>query len=105
MDPIDLAKWLKKGIEEEQLYVIPYPEEKESLGKHFKQIVDSVLPIEADPEGTKRRLDCWKALGEMAMEEAKKNPTKPVQPGFGRAKPDLEWVKPAEMRPAPQLDE
>jgi NAD(P)-dependent dehydrogenase (short-subunit alcohol dehydrogenase family) len=99
MDPIDLAKWLKKGIEEEKLYVIPYPEEKESLEKHFKLIVDSVLPVEADPVGTKRRLDCWKALGDMAVEEAKKDPAKPVGPGFGRANPDLDWVKPAEMRP------
>ena len=101
MDPVDLAKWLKKGIEEEKLYVIPYPEERAALEKHFKEIVESVLPVEADPEGTKRRLDCWKALGDMAMEEAMKDPTKPVGPGFGRANPDLDWVKPAQMGPPP----
>jgi len=105
MDPVDLAKWLKKGIEAEQLYILPYPEEREGLERHFKAIIDSVLPIEDDPEGTKRRLDCWRALGDMATAEAKKDPTKPVQPGFGRAKPDLDWVKPAEMRPASQLEE
>ena len=105
MDPVDLGKWLKKGMEKDQLYVIPYPEEKDSLEKHFKVIVDSVLPVEADPEGTKRRLDCWKALGEMAMEEAKKDPTKLVGPGFGRPKPDLDWVKPPEMRPMPPQGE
>jgi NAD(P)-dependent dehydrogenase (short-subunit alcohol dehydrogenase family) len=94
MDPIDLAKWLKKGIEEEALYIIPYPEEKEALEKHFKQIVDSVLPVEADPEGTRRRVEAWKALGERALEEAKKDPTKPADIGFGKANPALDWVKP-----------
>ena len=101
MDPLDLAKWLKKGIEEEELYVIPYPEEKEALEKHFKLIVDSVLPVEADPEGTRRRQECWKALGDMAAEEAKKDPTKPMSIGFGKANPDLDWVKPGQSRNVP----
>ena len=54
MDPVDLATWVKKGIEDEQLYIIPYPEEREALEKHFKMIVESVLPMEADPEGAKK---------------------------------------------------
>jgi NAD(P)-dependent dehydrogenase (short-subunit alcohol dehydrogenase family) len=97
MDPIDLAKWLKKGIEDEQFYIIPYPEEKEALERHFKEIVDSVLPVEADPEGVRKRQEAWGRSMEAAIEEAKKNPSKPLQPGFGRAKPDLEWVKPVEI--------
>lgn len=103
MDPIDLAKWLKKGIEDEQLYIIPYPEEKEALEKHFEQIVDSVLPLEADPEGVRRRQAAWKAMMESALEEARQNPGKPVQPGFGRPRPELDWVKPMQM-PAPAED-
>jgi NAD(P)-dependent dehydrogenase (short-subunit alcohol dehydrogenase family) len=99
MDPVDLANWLKKGIEEEQLYIIPYPEERESLEKHFKAIVDSVLPVEGDPEGTRKRLEAWKALRERAIQEAKGDPAKPAEPGFGRAKPELDWVKPNEMPP------
>ena len=61
MDPIELANHVKKGIEDEQLYIIPYPESKEGLEEHFKMIVDSVLPMEADPEGVKQRNEALKA--------------------------------------------
>jgi NAD(P)-dependent dehydrogenase (short-subunit alcohol dehydrogenase family) len=105
MDPLDLAKWLKKGIEDEQLYIIPYPEERTGLERHFKVILDSVLPIEADPEGTQRRLDCWKAVAEAAMEEAKKSGGQPTSIGFGKANPELDWVKTADMRPPTQLED
>ena len=56
MDPEDLARWVKKAIEANQLYIIPYPESKAGLERHFKMIVDSVLPMEADPEGVKKRM-------------------------------------------------
>ena len=105
MDPVDLATWVKKGIEDEQLYIIPYPEEREALERHFKEILDSVLPMEADPEGVRRRHECMKGLMEAAMEEAKKDPTKPVDIGFGKAKPDLDWVKPVQMPPPPPREE
>lgn len=104
MDPLDLAKWLKKGIEDEKLYIIPYPEEKPALEKHFKEIVDSVMPVEADPVGTQKRLDAWKGLAAMAAEEAKQDPSKPVESLFGRANPDLDWVKPTVMTPPAQLE-
>ena len=105
MDPVDLAKWVKKGIEAEQLYIIPYPEEREALEKHFKEIVDSVLPLEADPEGVRRRKEVMRSLMEAAVEEAKKDPSKPVQIGFGRPRPELDWVKPVQMGPPPAAKE
>jgi hypothetical protein len=105
MDPIDLATWLKKGIEDEQFYIIPYPEEKEALQEHFKEIVDSVPPVEADPEGVRKRQEAWKTSMGAAIEEAKKDPSKPLQPGFGRPRPELEWVKPMEMGPPPPPEE
>lgn len=104
MDPIDLAKWLKKGIEDDQLYVIPYPEEKEGLEKHFKAIVDSVLPVEADPEGVRKRQAAWGLSMELAIAETKADPTKPLRPGFGRANPELDWVKPTVI-PMPPPEE
>lgn len=55
MDPVVLANWLRKGIEAERFYIIPYPEERETLERHFKEILDSVLPSEADPEGVRWR--------------------------------------------------
>ena len=36
------------------------------------------------PKGARRRLEAWKAIGERAMEEAKKDPAKPSSVGFGR---------------------
>jgi len=102
MDPVDLAKWVKKGIEDEQFYIIPYPEEREALEKHFQKIVESVLPMEADPEGAKKRVEAFRAIGERAVEEAKKDPAGVLNVGFGRAKPDLEWVKPTTLPPPPE---
>jgi len=61
MEPVELAGHMKKGIEDEQLYIIPYPEAKESLEKHFQEILDSVLPMEADPEGVKQRNEALRA--------------------------------------------
>ena len=55
MDPEELARHVKRGIEENQLYIIPYPELKAGLERHFKMILNSVLPMEADPEGVKKR--------------------------------------------------
>lgn len=68
MEPVELAEWTKKGIANGDLYIIPYPEAKDQLRAHFDKIVDAVLPVEADPEGTKKRVD---ALMEWATGSAK----------------------------------
>ena len=51
-----------------QLYVIPYPEAKEMLRKHFDDIVAAVLPMEADPEGARKRTE---ALQNWAADRAR----------------------------------
>jgi NAD(P)-dependent dehydrogenase (short-subunit alcohol dehydrogenase family) len=64
MDPVELAEHVKAGIEANQLYIIPYPEAKDGLRQHFDLIVDSVLPLEADPEGARLRTEAliaWSA--------------------------------------------
>lgn len=60
LDPVVLARRTKEAMEANQLYIIPYPEQKEPLEQHFKQIVDAVLPMEADPEGAKERTEALK---------------------------------------------
>ena len=60
LDPVVLARRTKEAMEADQLYIIPYPEQKEPLVQHFKQIVDSVLPMEADPEGARQRTEALK---------------------------------------------
>jgi len=68
MDPIQLANFAKQGIENDQLYIIPYPEAKEQLKAHFDTIVEAVLPLEADPEGARLRTE---ALQNWARDRAK----------------------------------
>ena len=57
MEPVELAEHVMRGIENEQLYIIPYPEAKEMLAKHFQDIVCAVPPLETDPEGAKKRTE------------------------------------------------
>ena len=57
MEPVDLAGHMKACIEQNQLYCIPYPEAKAGMEKHFQMVLDSVLPVEADPEGVKQRTE------------------------------------------------
>jgi len=68
MDPVELAEHVKAGIVANQLYIIPYPEAKEGLRAHFDLIVESVLPLEADPEGARLRTE---ALQNWAADRAK----------------------------------
>ncbi len=74
LDPIVLARRSKEAMEANQLYIIPYPEQKVPLARHFKQIVDSVLPMEADPEGARKRTEAlqnWMKDRQALMSKAK----------------------------------
>jgi short-subunit dehydrogenase len=51
MDPVDLAQHVKAGIDANDLYIIPYPEARSGLEKHFGEITASIPPVESDPEG------------------------------------------------------
>jgi NAD(P)-dependent dehydrogenase (short-subunit alcohol dehydrogenase family) len=68
MEPVELAQWTMKGMANGDLYIIPYPEAKEQLRGHFDKIVEAVLPMDADPEGAKKRVE---ALMEWASQGAK----------------------------------
>ena len=78
MDPIELAGWLKRGIEDDQLYVIPYENSKQMLEDNSKRVLDL-----ATPGGVKRQ------------EELVKQRARPYQAndiGYGQARADLTWV-------------
>jgi NAD(P)-dependent dehydrogenase (short-subunit alcohol dehydrogenase family) len=68
MEPEVLARHIMKGIADNALYIIPYPETKPMLEAHFAQILDAIPPIESDPEGAKARVE---ALMEWAQGGAK----------------------------------
>ncbi len=61
MEPEELAANIMKGIQDNALYIIPYPETKDMLAAHFARIVDSIPPLETDPEGAKKRVDALMA--------------------------------------------
>lgn len=64
MEPEQLARAILTGIKDNAAYVIPYPEVREELEKHFREIVDSVPPIDSDPEGARQRVEAlanWRA--------------------------------------------
>ncbi len=54
-DPVELAEEVLKAIQENRLYVIPYPEVREVLENHFAEIIAALPPEDADPEGVARR--------------------------------------------------
>jgi NAD(P)-dependent dehydrogenase (short-subunit alcohol dehydrogenase family) len=72
MEPEQLAEAIKQGVEDNQLYVIPYPEVRDELDKHFREIVDSVSPMESDPEGARQRVEAlanWRAARSKVFNE------------------------------------
>jgi NAD(P)-dependent dehydrogenase (short-subunit alcohol dehydrogenase family) len=68
MEPLELAGHVKRAIEENQTYIIPYPEMQVPLRQHFEAIVAAVLPMDADPEGAAKRI---KAMQEWIAGDAK----------------------------------
>jgi NAD(P)-dependent dehydrogenase (short-subunit alcohol dehydrogenase family) len=66
MEPDQLAEAILEGIRENRPYVIPYPEVREGLEKHFAEILEAIPPLESDPEGARSRseaLSNWIAEG------------------------------------------
>jgi NAD(P)-dependent dehydrogenase (short-subunit alcohol dehydrogenase family) len=91
IDPVELAHILKKGIENEQLYIIPVPDPEKML----RDIVERIVSY-ATPEGMKRQEELMKKH----MEDMRKRmggddgPMKgAAEAGWGKARPDLTWVK------------
>ncbi len=86
MDPVELAGWLKRGIENEQLYILPFENAEQMLKDNFQRILDF-----STHEGTRRQDE----LAKRRAEEMKKRPDpyQSTDSGWGKAKPDLTWVQ------------
>jgi len=103
MDPRVLADWMKKGIENEQFLVVPYPSGPRMVELALARFVDY-----ASPEGMKRLEEKAKQppteeeLRLMAEREgydaskgmASAAPMEFKDVGFGKARADLDWVDP-----------
>lgn len=88
IDPVELAQILKKGIEDEVLYVIPLPDPEKALRDNFERVINYTTR-----EGTKRQDE----LDRQRREERKSHPAPNIQgaeeAGWGKAKPGITWVK------------
>ena len=54
MEPETLAKHVLKGIEEDKLYILPYPEFRETLEEIHGRVMGSLAKPEDDPDYEKR---------------------------------------------------
>ena len=54
MEPETLAKHVLKGVEEDQLYILPYPEFRETLEEIHERVMGSLARPEDDPDYEKR---------------------------------------------------
>jgi short-subunit dehydrogenase len=81
IDPVELAHILKKGIENEQLFIIPVPDPEKMLRFNFEG-------MERQAELMKKRME------EMRKQMGNKNPfAGAAEAGWGKARKDLTWVK------------
>jgi NAD(P)-dependent dehydrogenase (short-subunit alcohol dehydrogenase family) len=87
IDPVELAHIFKKGIENDLLYVLPFPDPEKAMRDNFKRMVNYVTP-----EGMKRQ----DKLEKKRREEMMKNPNPSIASaedvGWGKARPDIAWV-------------
>jgi NAD(P)-dependent dehydrogenase (short-subunit alcohol dehydrogenase family) len=90
MDPVELAQILKKGIENEVLFILPSPEPEKVLREHLERVFNY-----ATPEGMKRQDELNnKRMEEMRKSTGNKNPwAGAAEAGWGKARQDITWVK------------
>jgi len=88
IDPVELAKMLKKGIEDEVLLVLPFPNPEPMM----KQVGERLANY-CSVEGMKRQAE----LDAKMQEERRKHPMPGLEgayeAGWGNAREDLIWVK------------
>jgi len=54
-DPVELAEEVLKAVQENRLYIIPYPEVRQALERHFAEVLAALPPEDSDPEGVAKR--------------------------------------------------
>jgi len=89
LDPVDLAKILKKGIEEEQLYILPVDNPEEMMRNTLERFINY-----ATPEGTRKQEELAAQRREGMNQPGGANPfAEAHEAGWGKARPDITWVK------------
>ena len=88
IDPVELALILKKGIENEQLFILPVPDPEKMLRDNFERIISYATPegMQKQEELMKTRMEEMRKRMGPAMEGA-------TEAGWGKARKDIPWVK------------
>ena len=68
-DPVELAEELLKSVVNNDKYCIPYPEARGALEAHFAEVIASLPPPDADPEGVAKREAAMKQYRKELMEK------------------------------------
>jgi NAD(P)-dependent dehydrogenase (short-subunit alcohol dehydrogenase family) len=89
IEPTDLARIIRKGIEDGILYIVPVPDPEKMLRANFERVIDYTTP-----EGMKRQDELEKKRKEERQKNTPKNIQGAAEAGWGKARPDLTWVKP-----------
>lgn len=89
MEPIELARWLKEGIENEQVIVTPYADGPQRLRAIYDKMIDYT-----SPEGMKRIAEREKTAAENEPDDGRsvKSSKELEASGFGKAKAGIDWV-------------
>ncbi|MCG2624765.1 SDR family NAD(P)-dependent oxidoreductase [Arthrobacter sp. I2-34] len=61
MDPVVLAGHVKQAVENEELYILPFPETKDGVRAHFDTILDAFADPDSDREGAEQRARAFAA--------------------------------------------
>ncbi len=89
IDPVELARILKKAIENDVFLALPFEDPEKMLRDNFERLIDFLTP-----EGMKRQAEAQAKR----REEMKKHPNPMMEggdeAGWGKARPGLDWVKP-----------
>jgi len=90
IDPVDLAKILKKGIENEQLYIFQFDDPEKMLRDNYERVINY-----STPEGMKRQEELEiKRREEMAKMLGGARPMAgAADAGWGKAREGIDWVK------------
>ncbi len=91
IEPVELAKMLKKAIEDEQFILVPMPHPEEMLRSTMERFADY-----ASPEGMKRYQEGMMKRMEEMRQRTPQGPNPyagAAEAGWGAARKDLTWVK------------
>jgi NAD(P)-dependent dehydrogenase (short-subunit alcohol dehydrogenase family) len=72
MEPVELAGHVLEAVKKNQHYIIPYPEARDGLEAHFKEVLACLPPRDADPAGVAKREAAMARYREEVMEQQRK---------------------------------